>query len=156
MSIVGNIECNGPPQVFGPPVRCHLNVVDKADADQRVARRLPLAAARQIHTLARNVEAAAIVAVFLLSLLCTTETRHDASQVCIDGTVACLLGRAKRSSPKAAQRRAAGAGLDGERAHRAKPQNPRPALLGSQDLPVCFSFDHLVGDRLQRQRYGEA
>jgi hypothetical protein len=30
-----------------------------------------------------------------------------------------LLGRAERSSPKAAQRRAAGAGLDGERAHRA-------------------------------------
>src|SRR5262245_60153368 len=31
----------------------------------------------------------------------------------------CLLGRAERSSPKAAQRCAAGAGLDGERAHRA-------------------------------------
>ena len=31
----------------------------------------------------------------------------------------CLLGRAERSSPKAAQRRAAGAGLDGERADRA-------------------------------------
>jgi len=31
----------------------------------------------------------------------------------------CLLGRAERSSPKAARRCAAGAGLDGERAHRA-------------------------------------
>ena len=30
-----------------------------------------------------------------------------------------LLGRAERSSPEAAQRRAAGAGLDGESAHRA-------------------------------------
>jgi hypothetical protein len=31
----------------------------------------------------------------------------------------CLLGRAERSSPKAAQRHATGAGLDGERADRA-------------------------------------
>ena len=41
----------------------------------------------------------------------------------VDGSLAArmadLLGRAERSSPEAAQRRAAGAGLDGESAHRA-------------------------------------
>ena len=59
---------------------------------------------------------------FLLSLLCTTrcETRHDERHKCaLTARVTCLLGRAERSSPKAAQRRAAGAGLDGEGAHRA-------------------------------------
>jgi hypothetical protein len=37
-----------------------------------------------------------------------------AQQVVISGTEADLRGRAERSSPEAAQRRAAGAGLDGE------------------------------------------
>lgn len=55
-------------------------------------------------------------------LLCATrcEIRHDECHKCaLRHGRSCLLGRAERSSPKAAQRCAAGAGLDGERAHRA-------------------------------------
>jgi hypothetical protein len=60
---------------------------------------------------------------FLLVFYCAhlaMRRRHDECHKCasMDGR-SCLLGRAERSSPKAAQRRAAGAGLDGERAHRA-------------------------------------
>jgi hypothetical protein len=60
---------------------------------------------------------------FLLVFYCAhlaMRRRHDECHKCAstDGR-SCLLGRAERSSPKAAQRRATGAGLDGERAHRA-------------------------------------
>ncbi len=60
---------------------------------------------------------------FLLVFYCAhlaMRRRHDECHKCpsTDGR-SCLLGRAERSSPKAAQRRATGAGLDGERAHRA-------------------------------------
>jgi hypothetical protein len=60
---------------------------------------------------------------FLLVFYCAhlaMRRRHDECHKCasMDGR-SCLLGRAERSSPKAAQRRAAGAGLDGERADRA-------------------------------------
>ena len=60
---------------------------------------------------------------FLLVFYCAhlaMRRRHDECHKCasMDGR-SCLLGRAERSSPKAAQRRATGAGLDGERAHRA-------------------------------------
>jgi hypothetical protein len=60
---------------------------------------------------------------FLLVFYCAhlaMRRRHDERHKCAstDGR-SCLLGRAERSSPKAAQRRATGAGLDGERADRA-------------------------------------
>jgi hypothetical protein len=62
---------------------------------------------------------------FLLVFYCAhlaMRRRHDERHKCAstDGR-SCLLGRAERSSPKAAQRRATGAGLDGERADRAHP-----------------------------------
>jgi hypothetical protein len=53
-------------------------------------------------------------------LLFTTRCEiHERHKCALRHGRSCLLGRAERSSPKAAQRRAAGAGLDGERAHRA-------------------------------------
>ena len=60
---------------------------------------------------------------FLLVFYCAhlaMRRRHNERHKCAstDGR-SCLLGRAERSSPKAAQRRATGAGLDGERADRA-------------------------------------
>jgi len=42
------------------------------------------------------------------------QAQVGASWLVIGGTEADLLGRAERSSPEAAERRAAGAGLDGE------------------------------------------
>jgi hypothetical protein len=60
---------------------------------------------------------------FLLVFYCAhlaMRRRHDERHKCAstDGR-SCLLARAERSSPKAAQRHATGAGLDGERADRA-------------------------------------
>ena len=73
-----------------------------------------------------------------------------------------LLGRAERSSPEAAQRRAAGAGLDGERAHRAIIVVPRCArLLGAalserrrtleRQFAGISSSDASGRDRLERR-----
>jgi hypothetical protein len=56
----------------------------------------------------------------IVFLLCTTRGEiHERHKCALRHGRSYLLGRAERSSPKAAQRRAAGAGLDGERAHRA-------------------------------------
>lgn len=56
-------------------------------------------------------------------------TWPEATEEVLSGMDGGLLGRAERSSPIAASRRAVGAGLDGERAHRAIMVAPRCALL---------------------------
>jgi hypothetical protein len=68
-------------------------------------------------SLHRSAEFAFSPVVFLL---CTTRCEiYERHKCALRHGRSCLLGRAERSSPKAAQRRAAGAGLDGECAHRA-------------------------------------
>jgi len=51
----------------------------------------------------------------------------------ISGTAANLLGRTERSSPKAAQRRAVGVGLDGEGA--------RQATMAAAAMSLCLGKD---------------
>jgi hypothetical protein len=57
-----------------------------------------------------------------------------ASWLVIGGTEADLLGRAERSSPEAAERRAAGAGLDGEERAPSYHRYCRDAQSSASDL----------------------
>jgi hypothetical protein len=55
-----------------------------------------------------------------------------------------LLGRAERSSPKAASRRAEGAGLDGEGADRAIIHLPQDTLLSDNVRRIGYQFLQLI------------
>ena len=69
---------------------------------------------------------------------------RTASQQCIVAWRPDLLGRAERSSPSAAKRRAGGAGLDGECAHRAMIPYARCAPSSDNVRGVEYRFLHLI------------